>query len=323
MARKIKWLIAHEPQHLFVRTAEAFSAKLNELTDGEFVIELITESQYREQYNADYQNVGFPHYKQSMPDLIEDLRSGKLDMSQTQVHWFGSYDPNYRVFDMPFLFESHDHATRVFEGPIGTAMSKRLANKAGVRGLAFTYSGGFRVFGSNEPITDLTKLAGQKVRVNGNPVNADYVTALGATAMPGPWDSFGASTAFGPDSLDNGTLDAVETTYIRFKGKHVLKSYHNMFLTTIIVSNQFWESLDADTQEKFEQAALEASRLERKWSLDDAAQFEANCESNGVSIHEVSDADRQTMRDAVASVYEKWEPKFQPGLIDGIKKLAH
>jgi TRAP-type C4-dicarboxylate transport system substrate-binding protein len=323
MARKIKWLIAHEPQHLFVRTAEAFSAKLNELTDGEFEVELLTESQYRELHNPEYQSFGFPHYKQSTPDLIEDLRNGVLDMSQTQVHWFGNYDVNYRVFDLPFLFDDHDHATRVFEGPIGTTMGKRLANKAGVRGLAFTYSGGYRVFGSNEPITDITKLAGQRVRVNGNPVNADYVNALGATAVPGAWDSFGAATAFGPDALDNGTLDSVETTYIRFKGKHVLKSLHNMFLTTIIVSNKFWDSLDADMQEKFAAAALEASRLEREWSIADAEKFEAECESNGVSIHQVSEEDKQLMQDAIASVYEKWIPQFQPGLVDGIKKLAH
>ena len=42
MARlKLKWLIAHHPQYLFVRTAKAFRDELEKRCPGEFDIEIL------------------------------------------------------------------------------------------------------------------------------------------------------------------------------------------------------------------------------------------------------------------------------------------
>ena len=52
MARlKLKWLIAHHPQYLFVRTAKAFRDELEKRCPGEFDIEILTMKDYIEQYN--------------------------------------------------------------------------------------------------------------------------------------------------------------------------------------------------------------------------------------------------------------------------------
>jgi hypothetical protein len=40
--RKIRWLIAHQPQELFVRTARAFSEELNKHCAGELEVEILT-----------------------------------------------------------------------------------------------------------------------------------------------------------------------------------------------------------------------------------------------------------------------------------------
>ena len=298
MTKKIKWLIAHEPQHLFLRTAKAFAETLEANTDGAFQIEIITDKEYS-QLNPDFKVTS---------NIINEVAEGRIEMSQTQTHRFGDYDVNYRVFDMPFLFRDHDHATRVFEGSIGTAMGKRLKSKAGVRGLAFTYSGGYRVFGSNEPIMNLSELAGRKIRVNSNPVNSDYVESLGGEPM--------VIDSYGYDEIEAGTLDAAETTYLRFRGKYLLKSQHNMFLTTIVVGNKFWEQLDPEMQSKFEHAAREAGRMEREWSRQDLEKFERDCAENGVTIYD----DKQKMQDSVGKVYDKWTPLFNAGLIDHIKR---
>jgi TRAP-type C4-dicarboxylate transport system substrate-binding protein len=96
-----------------------------------------------------------------------------------------------------------------------------------------------------------------------------------------------------------------------------------MFLTTIVTSGRFWNTLDAETKELFRKAALEASRLERKWSLEDAKNFETTCSEQGVTIFDISEQDRSAMKDAIHAVYEKWQPKFTGNLISDIKKLAN
>jgi TRAP-type transport system periplasmic protein len=301
--KKIKWLIAHEPRHLFERTAHAFADKVKELTGGDIIVEPLSTSEY--------QTIN-PNFREKMADdVFSALEQDHVQMSQTQTHRFARWDQNYRVFDMPYLFRDHDHATKVLEGDIGQAMHERLAKKSHVRGLAFTYSGGFRVFGSNEPLTSPRELSGKRIRVNQNPVNSDFVSAAGGD----PKQLF----SYGYDEIAAGELDVAETTYIRFLGKHVLKTEHNMFLTTIVVSNQLWDSLTAEEQQAFSEAALEAARLERKWSVEDAEEFERSCKEKGVTITEVSDEDREYFYSLSHQVYDKWEPNFLPGLVKTIR----
>jgi TRAP-type C4-dicarboxylate transport system substrate-binding protein len=303
LMKKITWLIAHEPRHLFERTANAFADKVKELTGGDVIVEPMSA--------VEYQTINPDFNQKSASDLFQAITDGKVQMSQTQVHQFARWDANYRVFDLPYLFRDHDHATSVLEGEIGTAMNERLAKQSPMRGLAFTYSGGFRVFGSNEPVTSPKELIGKRIRVNHNPINSDFVSAVGGD----PKQLF----SYGYDEIAAGELDVAETTYIRFLGKYVLKTEHNMFLTTIVISNQLWDSLTSSEQEAFSQAAIEAGRLERVWSIEDSEQFERNCEQNDVTITEVSDEDREYFRSLSHQVYEKWEPKFLPGLVDAIR----
>lgn len=318
MATKIRWLVAHDPIHLFLRTANAFSQKISDLTSGKYEVEILTVSDYKEKYNPDIKNVGGHH-------IVNFLCDNDIEMSQTRTHSFARLNTDFLSFDMPFLFENHDHATKVFEGPIGQKALDSLSTQGEVQGLAFTYSGGFRVIGSNEPIIHVDQLKGKPVRVNTNPVNWDYMEAIGAqpVRLTSIESENGFDANYGWDEIENGSIQATETTYLRFKGKYILKSEHNMFLTTIAISGKFWQSLDIETQGLFKQAALETSRLERQWSLEDADNFEKNCSANGVKIFEIDEADIRFMKNSITSVYEKWTPKFSSGLIDQITKLRN
>jgi TRAP-type C4-dicarboxylate transport system substrate-binding protein len=299
---EINWLIAHEPQHLFLRTAQAFSQRLFELTQQQIKINILTTQEYQQRHCPEFDE---------RTDLLPHLIANRITMSQTQTHRTGN--SNFRVFDMPFLFRDHDHATTVLEGPIGAAMCENLSRTTGIRGLAFTYSGGFRVIGSNEPITSAQDLLDKRVRVNLNPVNSDFITAIGGD--PNPMYSYGY------DEIEAGELDAAETTYIRFLGKYVFKTEHNMFLTAILINNEFWSGLDPKLQAAFQQTATEVARLERQWSVEDAEQFEQQCKQNGVTITFITEQDKAKLKSASQFIYDKWEPMFAPGLVKSIQNL--
>ena len=62
---------------------------------------------------------------------------------------------------MPFLFENHEHATRVLEGEVGEFLLDKITAKGNVRGMAFTYSGGFRNVLSSVKVDSLKGLTGE------------------------------------------------------------------------------------------------------------------------------------------------------------------
>lgn len=320
--RKIRWLIAHQPQELFVRTARAFSEELKKHCGDELEIEILTYPEYCARYQEipgldvlDQEDVC---RESGVKALWNALFDSNIEMSQTQVGLIGNLYSDFHALDLPFLFEDHDHVSRTLEGPIGQELCANLGKKSGVTGLGFTYSGGYRVIGSNDPITSIKDLQGLRIVVQNPLTLGTTIESMGGEAMvvsPGLWNKY--------DLIGKGEADAVETTYLRFNGKHVLKTNHSMFMTSIVVSNKFWSTLTDTHKEAFQKAALYASRKEREWSVEDGKKFERDAVANGVTITEISEEDTAALKKKSQITYVKCRDFFSPNLITRIRKSLH
>ena len=149
---KIRWVIAHEPLSLFVRAAKDFQDFVNAAQTVEKIeVEVMTLSEYSQKYND-----GVVVTKHDLLDLME---AGKIEMSQMYTTWLAErYEPDMLALEMPFIFEDHDHAARVLEGEVGETLLEKITKKSNVRGMAFTYSGGFRNVLSSKKISTLKGL---------------------------------------------------------------------------------------------------------------------------------------------------------------------
>lgn len=336
--RKIRWLIAHYPAYLFVRTAEVFRTELEKLCPGQFDLEIHTFDSYVKQYdklnvmtqfppeipgleepslkNPEFKDRAVSEFKQvrsKWETIFNALRDGEFELSQTQVNIVGTYlKSDYNALDLPFLFNDHDHVTRVLDGKIGDKFGEGLAESHDIRGLGFTYSGGYRVIGANKEITNLNDLS-----------NTTFLTTTGPSKFlfdelgVDPIDKAEASPSDHGDIQDEG--GAIETTYLRFTGKYVLKTDHSMFLTTILTGNKFFESLTPEQQEAFKIAAKTVAKVERIWSVDDAAKYERDAEANGIKIVELSKEDKDRLRHASKQSYKQiMKLKINPLIVTSI-----
>jgi TRAP-type C4-dicarboxylate transport system substrate-binding protein len=328
--RKVKWLIAHQPEELFVRTAKAFSQELNKLIGDELEIEILTYPSYAEKYGEikDLEKLAYfdePEYtnheskgglwQKGIAAFWNAITKGDIEMSQMQVGQLSQFNHDFAALDLPFLFDDHDHVSRVVDGEIGAELCHQLGEKSEIKGLAFTYSGGYRVIGSNEAICTLDELNGRKVIIE-QPLSLGYaIEKIGAETVslaPNLWRKL--------DPVGNGQADAVETTYLRFDGKHVLKTNHSVFMTTIIVSKQFWNTLTETQQTAFQTAARAASKIERQWALDDSDRYEREAEARGVTITDISAEDTALLKRASQQTYVRVNDMFSKGLLGRIRK---
>lgn len=323
--RKITWLIAHEPVSLFLRTAKAFAEKIAELTDNQFEVDIFTLKEYEAKF-PNKQVRDSTICSQADPMILLD--SEDIQMSQMHITELARWhSPEFLALEMPFIFKSHEHAARVLEGEIGRKMLDGLKDKSPAKGMEFTYSGGFRCIVSEKPISNLDSLRGLGFATTYSPVTMDTCDAIGA--IPKVFsikDMYLDSEFFRTEGND---ADALETTIPRYLAqfkhttkKHLVNTKHNLFLTSIIIGNKFWATLDEDTQAKFSEACKYASRLERKWSVEEAEAFAAkpNHDDIGATYSELTEEDTKRFKDAVAPLYDKYRDFFYPGLIDGIIK---
>jgi len=311
---KIRWVIAHEPLNLFLRAAEDFERRVNaEQSEHKIEVEIMTLTEYSQRYNSGV--VVTKH------DLLDLMQAGKIEMSQMYTTWLAEkYEQDFLAFDLPFLFQDHDHATRVLEGEVGETLLAKLTDKSHVRGLSYTYSGGFRQMISNKAVSTLGELAGTTQRSNRNPVAQATMTALGITPYACEIEDLRAEVAA-------GRCEGGETNYPRIyplsQNKvtaSVIDTEHSLFLTSMIIGDKFWTGLSAEVQAVIKRAAIEAGREERAETICDGERAKVRLvQEEGATIHKLSAAERAEAVAKTAVVYDQFRDMFTPGLVDQIR----
>lgn len=310
--KHVKWVIAHEPIGLFLKVAESFSKEVNEQTGGQFNIEVLSLSDYSTKYNAGK--------KISKNELMGLVDTGAIEMSHIYTTWLADYNKDLHALDLPFLFKDHDHADRVLEGSIGTDLLAGVSKQSNIKAMSFTYSGGFRVVPANFRADTVAAWEGQNVRTSRSPVAVETFKALGA--LPNKDIALEEMN----EAADAGVIAAGESTYVRIfplqqneSFKVVNDTAHSLFLTSIIVNQDFFKQFDQETQEIMATAAFNAARKERRESVADIPNILAQCKSEGVEVVTMS-AEEKTKFEAVTStVYGKFADYFTAGLVQKIQ----
>jgi TRAP-type C4-dicarboxylate transport system substrate-binding protein len=300
--QKIKWLLFHEPAELFIRTAEHFGKEINRLTGDRYEIEILKIEDYNDKYND-----GKPC------DPITELRENRVQMSQLYANTLGETDASdFYALALPFLFRDHDHCAKVLEGEIGDELMTHLHDRLKVRGLSFTYSGGYKCMAADSRITTVEGMEGLTYQSKSSPVFTEMFRALG---MKGKQDSEANLTQ---TTLPRYHVEASKTQ------THVLDTQHSMYLTTILMNDDMWANLSVNDQVSFREAAKICARAERAKSVADADEIKTDASKQadrGIqSMNELSEAEVKKLKDKLVPVTDKFSKYFGNDLVDRIRK---
>ena len=309
----IKWVLAHEPIDIFIRAAEKFKEVVEAKAPGQFEIEVLTLSEYTDKYNHSE--------KITKHNLLDIMDSGAIEMSQMYTYVLSKFNNDLDALDMPFLFRDHEHAAKVFEGPIGESLLAGYGEKSNIQGMAFTYSGGFINMPVNKKITSLSEMAGVNVRVSNSPVASATWAALGANPVVMDVERVA-------DGIREGTIDAGESSWPRIYAcqqnevaESILEPNHRLLLTNIIINKDFLAGLTVEQQQVMKQAALEAGRFERAVAVAEVEPTKVRCKQDGIPVVRLSADDEQLFRNKSEQVYVQFADAFTPGLVESIRTL--
>lgn len=312
--KNIRWVIAHEPIDLFLKAAQRFSNSVKAKTNGEIDIEILSLTEYGEKYNNGK--------RVTKHDLLQLMEDGVVEMSQMYTTWLGHYNKDMFVLDMPFLFRDHIHADRVLEGEIGEYILKGLEQGSAVRGLAFTYSGGYRIIPANKELTTVEAFRNTKIRTSRSPVAIDTFEALGADV------NSKVELEEMNEAADQGIIEAGESTFVRViplkqneSFEYVNDTAHSLFLTSIIIATKFWDTLSPEVQTIMKDAALDAARAERKEAVEQIPDIIADCKEKNVPVVSMPASETEKFKSLTAHLYDKYQNFFSTDLIGQIKNI--
>ena len=148
-------------------------------------------------------------------------------------------------------------------------------------------------------------IAGLKLRVIPNPINVDWVNALGANPTPLPFPELYAA-------LEQKAVDGQENPVATIQGAKLYEVQKYMTLTnhqynpqSVIISKKFWDALSADEKKIVQDAATESAKYQREQSRAAAGTILEDLKKNGMQVTELPAAEVAKLRDKMKPVIAK------------------
>lgn len=252
-------------------------------------------------------------------ETIEQTRAGAIDLNRTNVALIGNFVPAMNVLAMPFLFRSIEHMQMVLDGPIGNEILGSFESY-GFVGLAFYDSGARSIYNGLRAVRSIADLKGLRIRVQQSELMSEMIRSLGAEPVELPYGQVltGLTTHL-IDGAENNWPSFVTTDHYKYAGYYTLTE-HTMSPEVLVISLKAWQSLSADDQTIFRDAALRSSRFMREKWRDLEEQSQRKAEAAGITV--IKDIDHKPFEAAMAPVYTKaGRDPAAAALIERIRKV--
>ena len=252
------------------------------------------------------------------------LRQGVIDMAVGSTINWSPQVKQLNLFSMPFLMPDYAAIDALTQGEVGKDIFSTV-DKAGVVPLAWGENGYREVTNSKRAIKSPDDLKGMKIRVVGSPLFADMFTAFGANPTQMSW-------ADAQPALASGAVDGQENPLFLFT---VLKMHTvgQKFVTTwgyvadpliFVVNKDIWASWTPADQAIVKQAAIDAGKqniaLARKGLVEADKPLLKDIAAMGVTVTQLSPAEREVFVKATRPVYAKWKPVVGNDLVNKAEK---
>lgn len=180
--------------------------------------------------------------------VLEALLLGDVQMAAPSLSKFEKFTKQFRIFDLPFMFNDINAVDTFQNSQAGQAMKSSMT-KRGLLGLAFWHNG-MKQISASKPLIKPTDAAGLKFRVQSSDVLVAQMDAIGGIPQKMAFkEVYGA--------LQTGVVDGQENTWSNIYGKKfyevqdgTTESNHGIIDYLVVTSNDWWEGLDKDVRDQ-------------------------------------------------------------------------
>lgn len=225
-------------------------------------------------------------------DVLDSMVGGAttIDLARISAFALTSYGAKKSMLlSIPFTFESRQHFWNFAKSDLAPEfLNEPQEIGLPLRGI-FYGEEGFRHFFTVDAITDLTGLAGMKLRVSNDPVMNGMVEGLGADPTV---VSFGELYS----GLQTGVVDGAEQPIANYKSNafnevanNLILDGHTLGAVQVVISDNAWNKLSENQRN----AIMEAGRLAQDFiaDLSEGAENEVldQLKAEGCNVIEVTD----------------------------------
>jgi C4-dicarboxylate-binding protein DctP len=269
------------------KAAQAFADRVNGELGGEVCVEVYPNTQL---YNDD--------------KVLQAMLLGDVQMAAPSLSKFEQYTLQYRIFDLPFLFDDIEAVDRFQLGDTGQAMLGAMEDK-GLKGLGYWHNG-MKQISAGKPLLEPADAEGLKFRIQESDVLEAQFRTLGANPQKMAFSEVYLALQQGVVDGQENTWSNILTQKFHEVQEGITETNHGVVDYLVVTSTEFWDELPDDVRSKLEQIFAEVT-AEANANSDQLNQ-EAREEilASGEEIRELTPEQRQAWVDAMKPVWEEF-----------------
>jgi C4-dicarboxylate-binding protein DctP len=259
-----------QPKH---RAALAFKEHVERGTNGQIKVQIFPAGQFGKDQ-----------------ETMEGLRLGTLEMAVAHDGAIATIYKPIGVLGIPFLFNDHAHAWKVYDSKWGETFAEDMRKKTGVRMLALA-DNGIRHFTNNaRPIKSPDDMKGLKIRIQPSPVFKALVESLGASASAIPWAELPtALQGRVVDGQENSVTNILAASLFQYQ-KHITLDGHVYSVHAYLISDRFFSGLTPEQQKVVTEGAKIARDIHRKMTSEQDLAAKKILSEKGMQVTEIDAA---------------------------------
>ena len=241
------------------------------------------------------------------PEMMQSLRDGDIGGMIFQPSPAVSFVPELAVLDIPYAFLGMNQA-QIDKCLNDSEFSKILYesfSQKGYKVMSFAEAATFREVTANREIKNAEGFKGLNIRTLENNNHIAFWRALGANPTPVAFSELYLS-------LQQGLVDAQENPYDTALNagfpevqKYLIETHHILYPNLFVVNKELYESMPAEVQAQFNEAAAEAKEFAVNLMRDSSETDKQKMIAAGMTEIILSDEELAKMRDAGLPVVEK------------------
>jgi len=237
--------------------------------------------------------------------VLEAMLQGDVQLAAPSLSKFESFTKEYRLFDLPFLFEDIDAVDRFQASAAGQAMLDSMQRR-GIQGLEYWHNG-MKQMSANVPLVEPTDAEGLKFRVQSSEVLVAQMEAIGGSPQ-----KMSFSEVYG--ALQQGVVDGQENTWSNIYGKKffevqdgITETNHGIIDYMLVTSIDWLDGLDADVREQFLTIVDEVTQTRNAESAQVNQEAKQAIIDAGGTVRQMTPAQREQWVEVMMPVWEEFE----------------
>lgn len=238
--------------------------------------------------------------------MLTSLRTGSLDFTANSQGPVSGIVPEVGALGLPFLFDDTASVFKLLDGSIGETLAAKF-DPLGIIPLSWWDNGLRQISNTKKSINVPDDLKGMKIRTPADPMTIDIFEALGSSTEQIAFSELYVALQQGVVDGQENPLANIASSKIYEVTPYISMSSHKWESTPFLMSKIAAARLNEDQMKVVKDAAKEAAVLQRKLMQEADEKYLKEFKENKSLT--VNVPDRDALRKATASVYDKWQAK--------------